>query len=155
MPIIKNRIKNYLNEIDYNKEFSKSIVKLYKEKKPQIKKDFKEEKELQKNDNNINRAQTNNDSVKKNEQIQNFFKNKKNSSIVKSSKSEKNVNQDLKNLINEKREEIDKAKKKFNESGVMWPEKQEELQKKNEEKKKLYNPNQMIKEKIVIIMEII
>ena len=134
LPIIKNRIKNYLNEIDYNKEFSKSIVKLYKEKKPQIKKDFKEEKELQKNDNNINRAQTNNDSVKKNEQIQNFFKNKKNSSIVKSSKSEKNVNQDLKNLINEKREEIDKAKKKFNESGVMWPEKQEELQKKNEEK---------------------
>lgn len=146
MPIIKNRIKNYLNEIDYNKEFSKSIVKLYKEKKPQIKKDFKEEKELQKNDNNINRAQTNNDSVKKNEQIQNFFKNKKNSSIVKSSKSEKNVNQDLKNLINEKREEIDKAKKKFNESGVMWPEKQEELQKKNEEKKKLYNPNQLFNE---------
>ena len=146
LPIIKNRIKNYLNEIDYNKEFSKSIVKLYKEKKPQIKKDFKEEKELQKNDNNINRAQTNNDSVKKNEQIQNFFKNKKNSSIVKSSKSEKNVNQDLKNLINEKREEIDKAKKKFNESGVMWPEKQEELQKKNEEKKKLYNPNQLFDE---------
>ena len=146
LPIIKNRIKNYLNEIDYNKEFSKSIVKLYKEKKPQIKKDFKEEKELQKNDNNINRAQTNNDSVKKNEQIQNFFKNKKNSSIVKSSKSEKNVNQDLKNLINEKREEIDKAKKKFNESGVMWPEKQEELQKKNEEKKKLYNPNQLFNE---------
>ena len=146
LPIIKNRIKNYLNEIDYNKEFSKSIVKLYKEKKPQIKKDFKEEKELQKNDNNINRAQTNNDSVKKNEQIQNFFKNKKNSSIVKSSKSEKNVNQDLKNLINEKREEIDKAKKKFNESGVMWPEKQEELQKKNDEKKKLYNPNQLFNE---------
>ena len=146
LPIIKNRIKNYLNEKDYNKEFSKSIVKLYKEKKPQIKKDFKEEKELQKNDNNINRAQTNNDSVKKNEQIQNFFKNKKNSSIVKSSKSEKNVNQDLKNLINEKREEIDKAKKKFNESGVMWPEKQEELQKKNEEKKKLYNPNQLFNE---------
>ena len=146
LPIIKNRIKNYLNEQDYNKEFSKSIVKLYKEKKPQIKKDFKEEKELQKNDNNINRAQTNNDSVKKNEQIQNFFKNKKNSSIVKSSKSEKNVNQDLKNLINEKREEIDKAKKKFNESGVMWPEKQEELQKKNEEKKKLYNPNQLFNE---------
>ena len=146
LPIIKNRIKNYLNEIDYNKEFSKSIVKLYKEKKPQIKKDFKEEKELQKNDNNINRAQTNNDSVKKNEQIQNFFKNKKNSSIVKSSKSEKNVNQDLKNIINEKREEMDKAKKKFNDSGVMWPEKQEELHKKNEEKKKLYNPNQLFNE---------
>ena len=146
LPIIKNRIKNYLNEIDYNKEFSKSIVKLYqKEKKPQIKKNFKEEKETDKNDSNISRAQTN-DSVKKNEQIQNFFKNKKNSSIVKSSKSEKNVNQDLKNLINEKREHIDKDKKKFNESGVMWPEKQEELQKKNEEKKKLYNPNQLFNE---------
>ena len=146
MPIIKNRIKNYLNEIDYNKEFSKSIVKLYqKEKKPQIKKNFKEEKETDKNDSNISRAQTN-DSVKKNEQIKNFFKNKKNSSIVKSSQSEKNVNQDLKNIINEKREEMDKAKKKFNDSGVMWPEKQEELHKKNEEKKKLYNPNQLFNE---------
>ena len=146
MPIIKNRIKNYLNEIDYNKEFSKSIVKLYqKEKKPQIKKNFKEEKETDNYDSNISRAQTN-DSVKKNEQIKNFFKNKKNSSIVKSSQSEKNVNQDLKNIINEKREEMDKAKKKFNDSGVMWPEKQEELHKKNEEKKKLYNPNQLFNE---------
>ena len=146
MPIIKNGIKNFLNEIDYNKEFSKSIVKLYqKEKKPQIKKNFKEEKETDKNDSNISRAQTN-DSVKKNEQIKNFFKNKKNSSIVKSSQSEKNVNQDLKNIINEKREEMDKAKKKFNDSGVMWPEKQEELHKKNEEKKKLYNPNQLFNE---------
>ncbi len=146
MPIIKNGIKNFLNEIDYNKEFSKSIVKLYqKEKKPQIKKNFKEEKETDKNDSNISRAQTN-DSAKKNEQIKNFFKNKKNSSIVKSSQSEKNVNQDLKNIINEKREEMDKAKKKFNDSGVMWPEKQEELHKKNEEKKKLYNPNQLFNE---------
>ena len=145
MPIIKNGIKNFLNEIDYNKEFSKSIVKLYKEKKPHSKKNFKEEKESDKDDSNISRAQTN-DSVKKNEQIKNFFKNKKNSSIVKSSQSEKNVNQDLKNIINEKREEMDKAKKKFNDSGVMWPEKQEELHKKNEEKKKLYNPNQLFNE---------
>jgi NIMA (never in mitosis gene a)-related kinase len=147
LPIIKNRIKNYLNEKDYNKEFSKSIVKLYqKEKKPQINKNFKNEKENEKKEININRAQTNSDSVKKNEQILNFIKNKKNSSIVKSSQSEKNVNQELKNLINEKREHIDKDKKKFNESGVMWPEKQEELQKKNEEKKKLYNPNQLFNE---------
>ena len=146
LPIIKNRIKNYLSENDYNKEFSKSIVKLYqKEKKPHSKKNFKEEKESDKDDSNISRAQTN-DSVKKNEQIKNFFKNKKNSSIVKSSQSEKNVNQDLKNIINEKREEMDKAKKKFNDSGVMWPEKQEELHKKNEEKKKLYNPNQLFNE---------
>ena len=39
LPIIKNRIKNYLNENDYNKEFSKSNDKLYqKNKKPKIKK---------------------------------------------------------------------------------------------------------------------
>ena len=41
---------------------------------------------------------------------------------------------------------MDKSKKKFNDSGVMWPEKQEELHKKNEEKKKLYNPNQLFNE---------
>ena len=29
MPLIKNRIRNFLNEIQYNKEFSTTIVKNY------------------------------------------------------------------------------------------------------------------------------
>ena len=48
LPIIKNRIKNYLNEIDYNKEFSKSIVKLYKEKNHKLKKILKRKKSCRK-----------------------------------------------------------------------------------------------------------
>ena len=33
MPIVKNRILNFLDEIQYNKEFSKTIAKQYKENK--------------------------------------------------------------------------------------------------------------------------
>ena len=33
MPIVQNRIKNFLDEIQYNKEFSKTIAKKYKENK--------------------------------------------------------------------------------------------------------------------------
>jgi len=84
--------------------------------------------------------------MKKNEDIKNFFKNNKKNSNIKSSQSDKNVSHDLKDIINEKRSLKNQETKKFNESGVMWPEKQEELQKKNEEKKKII-PNQLFEEK--------
>ena len=146
MPIIKNRIYNYLNENEYNRDFSKSIVKLYQqEQKPYIKNKEKK-KENEKNDNNKNNNSSKNESMKKNEDIKNFFKNNKKNSNIKSSQSDKNVNHDLKDIINEKRSLKNQETKKFNESGVMWPEKQEELQKKNEEKKKII-PNQLFEEK--------
>ena len=77
MPIIKNRIYNYLNENEYNRDFSKSIVKLYQqEQKPYIKNKEKK-KENDKNDNNKNNNSSKNESKKKNEDIKNFFKNNK------------------------------------------------------------------------------
>ena len=140
MPIIQNRIKNFLDEIQYNKEFSKTIAKKYKEnKKNQIIKSKENainglnDEETQPSEisgnsikiSNINK--NNNGNNEKNKQIFDFFKQKK-SKKEKEEKEKEKKRQGFKDFLSEAKKSkkwggVDQ--KQFNESGVMWGKNQE------------------------------
>ena len=135
MPIIQNRIKNFLDEIQYNKEFSKTIAKKYKENK--------QKQTIKSKENAINgiseetapstisgnsiKIQNSNKNSNNNKKILDYFKQKNSKKETKNKEREKN-HQGFKDFI----EEAKKTKKwggidqnKFNESGVMWGKNQE------------------------------
>ena len=130
MPIIQNRIKNFLDEIQYNKEFSRTIAKKYKENK--------QKQTIKSKENAINgiseetapntisgnsiKIQNSNKNSNNNKKILDYFKQKNSKKETKNKEREKN-HQELKDFIGEAK----KTKKwggidqnKFNESGVMW-----------------------------------
>jgi NIMA (never in mitosis gene a)-related kinase len=133
MPIIQNRIKNFLTEIQYNKEFSKTIAKKYKEnkKKQTIKSRENAINGLNNEEyqpsvisgntikiNNINK----NNNANKNQKILDYFK-QKNSKKDKEEKEKEKKRQGFKDFLVEAKKSkkwggIDQ--KQFNESGVMW-----------------------------------
>ena len=132
MPIIQNRIRNFLDEIQYNKEFSKTIAKKYKEnKKNQV---------VKTKDNAISGLSTDESSAPsvisgnsikitninknsdKNKQILDYFKQKKKKKEEKEKEKDKKK-QGFKDFLAEAKKSkkwggIDQ--KQFNESGVMW-----------------------------------
>ena len=140
MPIIQNRIRNFLDEIQYNKEFSKTLVKKYKENKKKQTINTKENpinglnnEDSQPNEisgNSIkisNVSKNNNANNEKNKQILDYFKQKK-SKKEKEEKEKDKKRQGFKDFLNEAKKSkkwggIDQ--KQFNESGVMWGKNQE------------------------------
>ena len=137
MPIIQNRIRNFLTEIQYNKEFSKTIAKKYKEnKKNQV---IKTKDNIISGLNNEENAApsvisgkptiiTNvNKNADKNQKIFDYFKQKKNKKEEKEKENNKK-RQGFKDFLAEAKKSkkwggIDQ--KQFNESGVMWGKNQE------------------------------
>ena len=130
MPIIQNRIKNFLTEVEYKKEFTKTITKKYETKKKTIVKNrenaisgITEETlpseisgvTLKTNENaNKNSAQ--------NQKILDYFKNKSNKKDSVGKKAEKN-RQDFKDFLNvakKTRKWNNVGQDQFNSSGVMW-----------------------------------
>ena len=132
MPIIQNRIRNFLDEIQYNKEFSKTIAKKYKEnKKNQVVKtkdnaisglttdDSSAPSVISGNSIKITNVNKNSD---KNKQILDYFKQKKSKKEEKEKEKDKKK-QGFKDFLAEAKKSkkwggIDQ--KQFNESGVMW-----------------------------------
>ncbi len=138
MPIIQNRIRNFLDEIQYNKEFSRTIAKKYKEnKKNQVIKTREsavsglsnEETEpsvISGNSIKISNINKNNN-PNKNQKILNYFK-QKNSKKEEKEKEKEKKQQGFKDFLAEAKKTkkwggVDQ--KQFNESGVMWGKNQE------------------------------
>ena len=135
MPIVQNRIKNFLDENNYNKEFSKTIAKKYKENKKNQVIQSKENAitgldniETQPSTisgnsikiNNVDKKNNNNNN--NNKKILDYFK-QKNSKKDKVEKEKEKKRKDFQNFLNEAKKTkkwggIDQ--KQFNESGVMW-----------------------------------
>ena len=133
MPLIQNRIRSFLDEVQYNKEFSKTITKKYKEKEKNVIK-VKEIKGLNVEVfepsiisgnpiNNINIKKNNNS----NKKIVDYFRQRN----IRKEQDEKEKNrkrQEFKDFLKETK----KSKKwggidqnQYNESGVMWGKNQE------------------------------
>ena len=139
MPIIQNRIRNFLDEVQYNKEFSRTIAKKYKEnKKNQVVKSKEnaisgitsEETGpsiISGNSIKINNISKNSNNQNKNQQILNYFKQKNSKKEAKEKEKEKK-HQGFKDFLAEAKKTkkwggVDQ--KQFNESGVMWGKNQE------------------------------
>ena len=139
MPIIQNRIRNFLDEVQYNKEFSRTIAKKYKEnKKNQVVKSKEnaisgitsEEigpSVISGNSIKINNISKNSNNQNKNQQILNYFKQKNSKKEAKEKEKEKK-HQGFKDFLAEAKKTkkwggVDQ--KQFNESGVMWGKNQE------------------------------
>ena len=139
MPIIQNRIRNFLDEVQYNKEFSRTIAKKYKEnKKNQVVKSKEnaisgitsEETGpsiISGNTIKINNISKNSNNQNKNQQILNYFKQKNSKKEAKEKEKEKK-HQGFKDFLAEAKKTkkwggVDQ--KQFNESGVMWGKNQE------------------------------
>ena len=128
MPIIQNRIKSFLDEVQYNKEFSKTITKKYKENKVVKTNEIKglnvevfEPKVITGNpipNMNIKKIDNNNN----NKKIVDYFK-QRNLKKEKDEKERDKKRQDFKDFL-----KVTKKSKKwggidqnqYNESGVMW-----------------------------------
>ena len=156
MPIVKNRILNFLDEIQYNKEFSKTIAKQYKENKKNqviqskenaiigINNVQSEPSNISGNSILINNVSNNNDNS--NKKILDYFK-QKNSKKEKVEKERKKKRQDFKDFLAEAKKSkkwrgIDQ--KQFNESGVMWG-KNQENQKQKPKAKNMYKDEEITK----------
>ena len=139
MPIIQNRIRNFLDEVQYNKEFSRTIAKKYKEnKKNQVVKSKEnaisgitsEETGpsiISGNSIKINNISKNSNNQNKNQQILNYFKQKNSKKEAKEKEKEKK-HQGFKDFLAEAKKTkkwggVDQ--KQFNESGVLWGKNQE------------------------------
>ena len=139
MPIIQNRIRNFLDEVQYNKEFSRTIAKKYKEnKKNQVVKSKEnaisgitsEETGpsiISGNSIKINNISKNSNNQNKNQQIMNYFKQKNSKKEAKEKEKEKK-HQGFKDFLAEAKKTkkwggVDQ--KQFNESGVLWGKNQE------------------------------
>ena len=139
MPIIQNRIRNFLDEVQYNKEFSRTIAKKYKEnKKNQVVKSKEnaisgitsEETGpsiISGNSIKINNISKNSNNQNKNQQILNYFKQKNSKKEAKEKEKEKK-HQGFKDFLAEAKKTkkwggVDQ--KQFNESAVLWGKNQE------------------------------
>ena len=130
MPIIQNRIKNFLTEVEYKKEFTKTITKKYETKKKTIIKNRENaisgitEETLPSEISGVtlNKNENANKNSEKNQKILDYFKNKSSKKESQGKKSEK-IRQDFKDFLN-----VAKKTKKwnnvgqdqFNSSGVYW-----------------------------------
>ena len=132
-PLIQNRIRSFLDEVQYNKEFSKTITKKYKEKEKAVIK-VKEIKGLNVEVfepsiisgnpiNNLNIKKNNNS----NKKIVDYFK-QRNIRREQEEKEKNKKRQEFKDFLKETK----KSKKwggidqnQYNESGVMWGKNQE------------------------------
>ena len=132
-PLIQNRIRSFLDEVQYNKEFSKTITKKYKEKEKTVIK-VKEIKGLNVEVfepsiisgnpiNNLNIKKNNNS----NKKIVDYFK-QRNIRREQEEKEKNKKRQEFKDFLKETK----KSKKwggidqnQYNESGVMWGKNQE------------------------------
>ena len=129
MPIVQNRIKNFLDEVEYKKEFTKTITKKYENNKKTL---------IKKRDNAISgiteeaqpseisgiTIKTNenaNKNSEKNQKILEYFKNKSNKKESQGKKIEKD-RQGFKDFLNEakKTKKLKMNQDQFNSSGVMW-----------------------------------
>ena len=135
MPIIQNRIRSFLDEVQYNKEFNKTITKKYKEKEKTVIK-TKEVKGLNVevfepnviSGNpipNINIKKNNNNNS--NKKIVDYFK-QRNIKKEKEEKEKDKKRQEFKDFLKETKKSrkwggIDQNQ--YNESGVMWGKNQE------------------------------
>ena len=133
MPIVQNRIKNFLNEIEYNKEFSKTIAKKYKENK-KIQVILSQENaiiglnNIKSEPNSIsgNTIKINNINKNNNNKVVDYFKQK---NTKKELKEKEKKRKDFKDFLLEAKKSKKKwrgvEQKQFNESGVMWGKNQE------------------------------
>ena len=133
MPIVQNRIKNFLNEIEYNKEFSKTIAKKYKENK-KIQVILSQENAIiglnniksEPNSINGNTIKINNINKNNNNKVVDYFKQK---NTKKELKEKEKKRKDFKDFLLEAKKSKKKwrgvEQKQFNESGVMWGKNQE------------------------------
>ena len=133
MPIVQNRIKNFLNEIEYNKEFSKTIAKKYKENK-KIQVILSQENAIiglnniksEQNSINGNTIKINNINKNNNNKVVDYFKQK---NTKKELKEKEKKRKDFKDFLLEAKKSKKKwrgvEQKQFNESGVMWGKNQE------------------------------
>ena len=150
LPIIKNSIRKYLDDAQYNKEFSKSIAKRYKENKKnqEIKHQENEIQGLNNQENEIPSELIGN-SIKKinnlnnnNEKILDFFK-KNNLKKENKEKEKEKKREGFHNFLAIAR----KSKKwgdqnQFNENGVMWGKNQDnQIQIKSKEESEVNNIN--------------
>ena len=135
MPIIQNRIRSFLTENQYNKEFNKTITKKYKEKeKTKIKN--KEIKGLNVDVfnpsvisgnpiSNLNIKKSNNNDNR--EQINDFFR-QKNLKKEKEEKEKEKKKHEFQDFVKEMRKSKrfgNIGQNQYNESGVMWGKNQE------------------------------
>ena len=128
MPIIQNRIKNFLDEVQYNKEFSRTIQKKYQENKKNqgikvrenaiegINNEEDTPTIISGNALNIKNEKKNADNNKK---ILDYFK-QKNSKKEKEEKEREKKRQGFKDFMAEAKKTKKFVQKQFNESGVMW-----------------------------------
>ena len=134
MPIIQNRIRSFLTEVQYNKEFNRTITKKYKEKTIIKTKEVKglnvevfEPSVISGNPiSNLNIKKSNNND-KNNQKIVDYFK-QRNLKKEKDEKEKDRKKQDFQDFLKETK----KSKKwggigqnQYNESGVMWGRNQE------------------------------
>ena len=137
MPIIQNRIRSFLTEVQYNKEFNKTITKKYKEKEKTIIK-TKEVKGLNievfepsvisgNPITNINIKKSNNNNNNNNQKMVDFFR-QRNIKKEKEEKEKEKKKQEFQDFLKETK----KSKRwggigqnEYNESGVMWGKNQE------------------------------
>ena len=158
MPIVQNRIKNFLDEIEYNKEFSKTIAKKYKENKKNQVIQSKENaiiglNNIQSEPSNIcgnsikiNVNNNNNGGGSNNKKILDYFK-QKNSKKEKVDKEREKKRQNFKDFLAEAKKTkkwggVDQ--KQFNESGVMWG-KNQEIQMQKPAAKNMYKDEEITK----------
>ena len=131
MPIIQNRIRSFLTENQYNKEFNKTITKKYKEKEKTIIKN-KEIKGLNVdvfNPSVISGNPISNLNIKKSnrEQINDFFR-QKNLKKEKEEKEKEKKKHEFQDFVKEMRKSKrfgNIGQNQYNESGVMWGKNQE------------------------------
>ena len=135
MPIIQNRIRSFLTENQYNKEFNKTITKKYKEKEKTIIKN-KEIKGLNVDIfnpsvisgnpiSNLNIKKSNNNDNR--EQINDFFR-QKNLKKEKEEKEKEKKKHEFQDFVKEMRKSKrfgNIGQNQYNESGVMWGKNQE------------------------------
>ena len=130
MPIIQNRIKNFLTEVEYKKEFTKTITKKYETKKKTIVKNRENaisgitEETLPSEISGVT-LKTNenaNKNSEKNQKILDYFKNKSNKkeSMGKKAEKERQGFKDFLNVAKKTRKWNNVGQDQFNSSGVMW-----------------------------------
>ena len=130
MPIIQNRIKNFLTEVEYKKEFTKTITKKYETKKKTIVKNRENaisgitEETLPSEISGVT-LKTNenaNKNSEKNQKILDYFKNKSNKkeSIGKKAEKERKDFKDFLSEAKKTRKWNNVGQDQFNSSGVMW-----------------------------------
>ena len=137
MPIIQNRIKNFLTEVEYKKEFTKTITKKYETKKKTIVKNRENaisgitEETLPSEISGVT-LKTNenaNKNSEKNQKILDYFKNKSNKkeSMGKKAEKERQGFKDFLNVAKKTRKWNNVGQDQFNSSGVMWGKNQNPL----------------------------